>query len=203
MSKNKIPHLLKLAGVSPTDKKAADWLSHAIDGVRRNDKAVERPLPADHNAFLTDIEKAAKELIKRLERLRRHPFSQHIFWHSKAFGPVHNNRVEVGEVLSTLERIVRAADMAKDRRQGRPRETGKQRVVDLAFGFFERFSPRTRSGTPTGAFATFAREFYSTTIGSDLERHGGLDRQIRQAARSFIKRQPAQRKSVKKPRHSS
>src|SRR5262245_6500427 len=96
-----------------------------------------------------------------------------------------------------------AADMAKDRLQGRRREAGKQHVVDMALGFFHRFSPHSPSGTPTGAFATFAREFYSAAIGSDPERYGGLDRQIRQAARSFIKRQPAQRKSVKKPRHSS
>jgi hypothetical protein len=92
--------------------------------------------------------------------------------------------------------------MAKDRRQGRRRKTGKQQVVNLAFGFFERFSPRSPSGSPTGAFATFAREFYSAAIG-DPERHGGLDRQIRQAAtRSVIKRQPTRQKSVKKSRHS-
>ena len=30
--------------------------------------------------------------------------------------------------------------MAKDRRQGRRRETDMQHVVDLAFAFFERFS---------------------------------------------------------------
>jgi hypothetical protein len=189
-----IRELLRLAGVSPSDKKAAAWLSNAIDGVRRRDDKVteKRPLPADHNALLTDIEKSAKELIERLERLRRYPFSQHIFWRSKAFGPVYYDRVEVREVLSTLDAIVLAADMAKDRRRGRRRATDKQQVVDLAFGFFDRFAPRTPSGTPTGAFATFARDFYSAAIGSDPEGHGGLDRQIRQAARSFIKRQPAQ-----------
>jgi hypothetical protein len=66
-------------------------------------------------------------------------------------------------------------------------------VVDLAFGFFQRFSPRTPSGTPTGAFANFARAFYSAATASDPERRG-LERQIRQAARSFIKRQPHQTK---------
>src|SRR5262249_1155860 len=144
-----------------------------------------------------------KILIKRIERLRRYPFSQHIFWRSKAFGPVYYDRVEVREVLSTLEAIVLATDMAKDRRRGRRRETGKQQVVDLAFDFFERFSPRPRSGTPTGAFAAFAREFYSAAIGHDSEQDGGLDRQIRQAARILIKRQSTQRKSTKKPRYSS
>jgi hypothetical protein len=68
-------------------------------------------------------------------------------------------------------------------------------MVNLAFGFFVRFSPRRPSGSPTGAFATFAREFYSAATGVDAEDHGGLDRQIRHAARSF-KRQAAQRKSL-------
>jgi hypothetical protein len=204
LSKNRIPHLLKLAGVSPADRKAATWLSEAIEGARPIDNAaIPRPLAVDHNELLADIEKSAKELTKRIERLRRYPFSRHTFWRSKAFGPVYSDRVEVREVLSTLETIVLAAEMAKDRRRGRRRETGKQHVVDLAFGFFERFSPRTPSGTPTGAFASFAREFYSAAIGSDPAQHGGLDRQIRQAARSSVKRQPTQRKSVKKPRHSS
>jgi len=204
LSKNKIPHLLKLAYVPPTDRKASAWLSQAIEGARPSERAVTPPLAAVNNDLLADIEKTAKILIKRIERLRRYPFSQHTFWHSEAFGRVYGDRVEVREVLSTLETIVRATDMAKDRRRGRRRETGKQRVVDLAFGFFKQFSPRRPSGTPTGAFANFAREFYCAVTGSDPERHGGIDRQIREAAsRSFRKRQPAQRKSVKKPRHSS
>ena len=204
MLENRIPHLLKLAGVSPSDRAAAAWLNEAIAGTRHNYRAAkQRPLAVDHNTLLADIEKSAKELTKRIGRLRRYPSSRHLFWRSQAFGPVHRDRVEVREVLSTLESIARAADLAKDRRQGRRREAGKQHVVDLALGFFERFSPLSPSGTPTGAFATFAREFYSAAIGSDPDRHGGLDRQIRQAAHSFIKGQPAQRKSVKKPRHSS
>jgi len=203
LSENKIPHLLKLADVSPTDRKAAAWLSQALEGAQPNNRAVKRPLATEHNALLTDIEKTAKRLIKQIERLRRFPFSQHTFWHSEAFGPVYGDRVEIREVLSTLEAIVLAADMAKDRRRGRRRETGKQRVVDLAFGFFKQFSPLTPSGTPTGAFAAFAREFYSAAIGHDSEQDGGLDRQIRQAARTFIQRQPMQRKPVKKPRYSS
>ena len=85
------------------------------------------------------------------------------------------------EVLSTLKTIMRAADAAKDRRQGRRREVGKQHVVNLAFAFFVRFSPHRPSGTPTGAFAGFARTFYVAVTGVDPEEHGGLDRQIRQA----------------------
>jgi hypothetical protein len=178
-------------------------LSDALKALRHGDKAVvKRPLPADHNALLTDIEKSAKKVIKKLERLRRYPFSQHTFWRSRAFGPVHYDRVEVREVFSTLETIIAAAEAAKDRRRGRRRKARKQQVVDLAFGFFVRFSPRAPSGTPTGAFATFARQFYSTALGSDPERDGGLDRQIRQSlTRLPIER--ARRKSRKKSSVSS
>lgn len=182
MTENSIPHLLKSAGVPASDKAAVAWLSDAIAGARHNYAAAKkRPLPADHNAPLAEIEKSAKKLIKGIERLRRYPSSRNAFWRSKAFGPVHGDRVEVREVLSTLENIVRAADAAKDRRQGRRREAGKQHVVNMAFAFFVRFSPHRPSGTPTGAFAEFARTFCVAVTGADWEKHGGLDRQIRQA----------------------
>jgi hypothetical protein len=182
LTENSIPHLLKFAGVPASDKAAVAWLSDAIAGARHNYAAAKkRPLPADHNAPLAEIEKSAKKLIKGIERLRRCPSSRNAFWRSKAFGPVHGDRVEVREVLSTLENIVRAADAAKDRRQGRRREAGKQHVVNMAFAFFVRFSPHRPSGTPTGAFAEFARTFCVAVTGADWEKHGGLDRQIRQA----------------------
>ncbi len=205
MTKNNIPNLLKLAGVSLSHKAAVTWLSEAIAGARHNYAAAkERPLPVDHNELLAAIEKSAKKLIKGIERLRRHPASQRAFWHSSVFGPVYLDRVELSEVLSTLENIALAADMAKDRRQGRRREVGKQHVVDLAFSFFVRFSPHGPSGTSTGAFATFAREFYTAVTGSPPKEHGGLERQIRQAVtRLPIERERTQRKSVEKPRHPS
>jgi hypothetical protein len=191
---------LRLAGVPPSDKKAAAWLSDAIELAQSIYRATQqRPVPVDHNALLADIEKSAKELTKQIERLRWHPATRHAFWRSTVFGPVHHNRVEVPEVLSTLEKVVTAAGTAKDRGKGRRREFGKQRVVDMAFSFFVRFSAHTPSGTPTGAFATFAREFYAAVTGVDPEkRGGGLDRQIRQAVRRLsIERQRAQRISVK------
>ena len=69
----------------------------------------------------------------------------------------------------------------------------------MAFSFFVRFSAHTPSGTPTGAFATFAREFYSAVTGVDPEkRGGGIERQITQAVtRLPIEHQRAQRKSAK------
>jgi hypothetical protein len=191
--------LLRLAGVPPSDKKAAAaWLSNAIDLAQSIYRATkQRPVPVDHNALLADIEKSAKALTKRIERLRRHPIPWHAFWRSSVFGPVHQNRVEVPEVLSALENVVTAAGSAKDPGKGRRREFGKQRVVDMALAFFDRFSDHTLSGTPTGAFAKFTREFYAAVTGVDPEDHSGLDRQIREAVkRQSIERPRAQRKSV-------
>lgn len=206
MADDGIRELLRLAGLRPSDKKAAAWLSNAIDGVRLDDgKAAEkRLLPADHNALLTDIEKSAKKLTKRIDRLRRHSATRIAFWRSSVFGPVHFDRVEVPEVLAALEKIIKAAGSAKDRRQGRPRETDKQNVVNVAFAFFVRFSPYQVSGTPTGPFGKFARSFYSAAIEADPEEHGGLDRQIRQAlTRLPIERARTRRKAHEKSKVSS
>jgi hypothetical protein len=95
-------------------------------------------------------------------------------------------------VLTILEKIAHAANAAKIKRPGRPPATAKQHVVNSAFAFFVRFSPPKVSGAPTGAFATFARAFYSAAIGRDPEVDGGLDRQIRQAQKRLpIERQRA------------
>jgi hypothetical protein len=198
-----IRQLLQLAGAPPSDEKAAAWLNEAITGARASLRiAAQRPLPADHNELLADIEKSAKELTTRIHRLRRHPVSWNAYWRSGVFGPVRFNRVEVREVLSAVQKIVRAADTAKVHHQGRRRDIGKQQVVDWAFAFFVRYSPDRPSGTPTGAFARFARAFYSAVTELDMEH--GLDRQIRQAVtRLPVERQRVQRKSVEKLRDPS
>ena len=107
-------------------------------------------------------------------------------------------------MISTLAKVIHAADTARDPNQGRRREVDKQRVVNRAFGFFVRFSAHRPSGTPTGAFAAFARAFYAAVTEVDPDGHDGLDRQIRQAVKRLpIERQRAQRKSIEKPRDSS
>ena len=191
MTEHEIKDLLRLAGTSPSDKKAAvAWLRDALGSAEfSNRMAKQRPLPADHNDLLVDIEKKAKGLDKRLQRLRNRPYSWRAFWRSSVFGPVRLNRVVAREVLSTLKKIVRAAQIEKDPGKGRPRKIGKQQVVDRAFAFFVRYSPHEPSGTPTGAFAGFARAFYAAAIKVDPDDDGGLDRQIREA----IKRLPTQR----------
>jgi len=69
--KDLIPDLLKLAGIPPSDNAAAAWLSSAIAGAQHSFAAGARPLPADHNALLADIEKSAKELNERIVRARQ------------------------------------------------------------------------------------------------------------------------------------
>src|SRR5215470_15768175 len=136
MTESRTLGLLKLSGVLPSDEKAeeaAAWLSAAIDGARPLLKIAKELLPAaEHNELLADIETTAKKLIKRIERLRRYPASWRAFWRSSAFGPVYLDRVEVKDVTSALERVIRAAATAKDPRQGRRREVDKQNIVNLA-----------------------------------------------------------------------
>jgi hypothetical protein len=201
LTEHEINDLLQLAGTSPSDKRTAGaWLRDALATAEFSNRvAKQRPLPADHNDLLADIEKKAKELDKRLQRLRTQPYSWRAFWRSSVFGPVRLNRVVVREVLSTLANIVRAAQIGKDPRQGRPRRAGKQHVVDRSLAFFVRYSPLEPSGTPTGAFATFTRAFYLVATKVDPDRHGGLDRQIRQA----IKRLPVQRERARHLRKTS
>jgi hypothetical protein len=199
-----VQRLLQLANVPPSDATAASWLAAAIEGARSNYRAAkQRVLAADRNDLLADVEKSANELIKRIQRLKRQPLSQRAFWHSRAFGPVYGDRVEIREILSVLDKIVRAADGAKDRRKGRPSEVGKQHVTNLAFGFFVKFSTYRPSGTPTGPFAKFAHGFYAAVTNVSAEKDGGLDRQIRQAMKRSPVQKPAQRKSVKNLRVSS
>jgi hypothetical protein len=200
-----IGDLLRLAGVSPSNKEAAAWLNDALESARASyQTANRRPQAADHNALLADIEKSARELTKRIERLRRHPASWSAFWRCSVFRPIQLDRAEVSEVLSTLAKVMHAADNARDRRKGRQREVGKQHVVDRALGFFVRFSAHRPSGTRTGAFAAFARAFCAAVTEVDRDGHDSLDRQIRQAVKRLpIERQRAQRKSIEKPRDSS
>jgi hypothetical protein len=192
MAENRIPELLRIAAVDQSDRKAVAWLSAALAGAKDNYQAAEtRPRALDHNELLYDIERAAKKLTKKLKRLDSYPPVYRDFWRSSVFGPVFNGRFEIKEVLETIDKIIRAANSAKDPRKGRRRQIGKQHVVNLALGFFKRFSPHKPSGTTTGKFAKFAREFYSAAIGRDPEADG-LDRQITNAVhpRSSTKRAP-------------
>ena len=173
-----------MAGVQSSDQKAVAWLWEVVEGAKHSYRAAKkRPLAIDHNTLLADVEATAKKLIKQLDRLHRYPATRYAFWRSREFGPVRNNRVEVANILHALEKIIAAAGSARDLRRGRRRASGEQHVVDLAYGFFIRFSPLTPSGTPTGPFAKFAREFHSVATGTDPEDDGGLDRQIRAAQR--------------------
>ena len=58
--------LLRLAGVAPSDKKAAEaWLSDAIDLAQSMYRAVkQRLLPVDHNALLARTERISDKALK-------------------------------------------------------------------------------------------------------------------------------------------
>ena len=213
-SAREIDELLRLAGVASSDEKAVSWLEEALRGATAIYRAARRrPLPADHDKLLIDIAKQARKLSKLLHRLQ--PSSWYEFWvsfeHSRPnTGRMvehdddenskrllqrmavrrRRDRAESDDRLSIVRRIERAAETAvRAKDTGRPTEIGKQRVVDLALAFFLRNSPIKPSGTRTGAFAKFARAFFVAATKLDLERHGGLDRQIRQALKAL----PAER----------
>ena len=85
MPEDCVPELLRLAGLRPSNEKAAAWLSKAIEGAKHSFKAAQqRPLPADHNDRLIEIEKSARSLTKQLERLRQYPIARSAFWRSQS-----------------------------------------------------------------------------------------------------------------------
>jgi hypothetical protein len=207
-----------LAGVSPSDEGAKSWLEHALVAARNSNRnAKKRPLRTDQNELLADIEKSAKKLIKQLQ-LRPYPYAWLAFWlpvdpgRAGAFAGRAVSEDEAGQlrqrparltpaddrvVLSILSNIERAARTSKDPRKGRPREVGKQCVVNAAFAFFVRHSSHEPSGTASGPFAIFAHAFYAVATKRDAEDDGGLDRQIRQAVKLLpIKRARARHAST-------
>ena len=201
MANQEIKELIQLAGVPPSDNEAVAWLEEALGSAEFSNRvANQRPVPADHNDLLADIEKKANDLDRRLRRLRKRSYTWRAFWRSSAFGPVRLNRAVDREVLSTLTKIVRAAQIEKDPQKGRPRKVGEQQVVDRALGFFVQYSPLEPSGTPTGAFARFARKFYVVAT----NRHGDIDRQIRVAMKRLpILRERARLMSTRDRKRSS
>jgi uncharacterized protein YukE len=160
MAEYNLHELLQLAGVHDSDKKAVAWLEAAIAGANHNYQAAQtRPHARDHNEWLAEIERAAKKLNKTLERLRKRHTAYRGFWHSSAFGPVFSDRFEIKEVRETIDKIIRAANEAKDPRKGRGRQTGKQHVVDLALGFFERFLHTTLAEQLPASFPSLPENF--------------------------------------------
>jgi len=91
------------------------------------------------------------------------------------------DRDEYREVKLALDSLGHASEITRDRSKGRRVASGKQHVVDLAFSFFVRHSSIEPTGSPTGKFADFAREFFLVATGIQPDDDGGLDRQIRHA----------------------
>jgi hypothetical protein len=191
-----LDELLPLAHVSYEAVAARRWLEDALRSARATRATLEsqlaattairtpKPPPAKHNAPLMEIEEAAGRLIAALEQLRRHPYAHGGFWRFKAFGSVYASGFERAGVMPTLTNVRAAAHTAQIRRTGRPRNFGKQQVVDLALAFCARFSPKTPTSDVNNFFPRFAKRFFEQATGLSVAEEGhGIDRQIRAALR--------------------
>ena len=203
--------LMQLAGVPLSNKPAVSWLQHALITAHRQHQPTKRLASAEHNDKLEDIGKTARRLLKQLRGLRSRPYTRLEFWSRVEPLPAsgflgeavsedevqsllrkrrpERSRQDDTSILAILDRIERAAHAAKERRQGRPPDLRKQRVINLAAQFLVRFSDLKLSGTATGQFASFARAFYSIALKADPGEDGGLDRQIRQTVKLIRSRQ--------------
>jgi hypothetical protein len=197
-TEKQLKELLELAEVRWSNTGARSWLQSALlaAGALNPTKKKEgqRPLPTDHSERMADIARAASKLNRELVRLRSHPYSWAAFWRAvetrlKNISVImdeedfsryraRSGRLDDRTCLATLGHLASAAEAAKESRMGRPLAAEKQHIVDLAFGFFARYSPLKPSGTHTGAFGEFARAFHAAAIKRDA---GDLDRQIRVA----------------------
>ena len=178
-----IADLLDRAGVPATDAKARRWLADAIRAARSMNKAAKNaPIPVDHNAPLEAVEAAATDLLNQLKRLRVHHHAAFDFWRSDLFEPIEMHDHEREGVVDLIAVIQAAAARAMNKTRGTPKKHGQRAVVDLACGFFARFSPHPVSGTQTGRFANFARTFSEATGGSRK-----IDRQVREVAKDCNK----------------
>jgi hypothetical protein len=174
-----IDELLGLACVSVADPAARRWMGEALAAARATATGEPRPSPAEHNAPLDTIERAAVRLIAGLDELRRHSHAHGNFWRFAAFGPVRDSRIERADVTSALENIRHAARKARVGGTGRPPNFRKQHIVDLALAFWARFSTARPSSDVNNFFLPFAERFYELSTGSSLEEKGhGIGRQI-------------------------
>ena len=87
-----IIELMTVAGVDRDNLEAFDWLRLARAGAQSLPQP--GPRPAEHNAPLRRVEKAAAELLAALVELRRHPHAFMSFWRFRGFGPVFFNQYE-------------------------------------------------------------------------------------------------------------
>ena len=190
-----IDELLELAGVT-ADPASRRWIGDALAAAQAIAKYEPRPSPAKHNAPLDAIEAAVNRLIATLDELRRHPLAHAGFWRFAAFGPVRAGEFERPGVTSTLSAIREAARKGRLSKIGRPRNSRKQQIVDLALAFCARFSPKRPSSDANNFFLLFAELFFEHSTGLSVEGKGnGISRQVAVA----LKRLPIEKKRAKLP----
>lgn len=177
-----LDELLRLAGIPATEdifrKVLIDSLFLARMFVREWKKV---PRPAEENEVIAAVETAARRLLEALVSLdpRKYWAVKNRFWRAA----VREGLQPEEDVKAIVERIVASAAHAKVNPFSRPNES-KKGIVDTALDFFLQHSPFAVSGTGTGKFAAFARQFYSAVTGVDPDGDGdGIDRQIRTVVR--------------------
>jgi hypothetical protein len=189
-----IDELLSLARVSTADPGARRWLGDALAAARAIAAIEPQPCPAEHNAPLDKIERAAHALNLALTELRRHSHPHRNFWRFSTFGPARADKVENVDFNPTLMTIRRAAHNARVRRIGRLPDRRKQHIVGLALAFCARFSAAKPSSDVNNFFPLFAERFFEYATGLSVDEKGeGIDRQIRAA----MKKLPIQMQRVK------
>lgn len=177
--------LMTLAGVAEKNRDARRWLRRALEATAPFSGEVHAPIPSDRNAPLDELIKCADALLGQLSKLQNHPHANSAFWHSPFFAVDEEDEPVEGVVRRTVEKIALAAAQARVEKTGRPSNQPKQQAVNLAAAFYDRYAPEKITGTPTSKFAEFARAFYALACGDDTV---GLDRQIRNAARTVTER---------------
>jgi hypothetical protein len=177
-----IDDLLELAGISPTDIEARRWLRHALIGAKSTAAGQPKPNPARHNAPLAAIERAAAKLTETMHALRHHPHAYLDFWSYADFGPVFGDKHERPHVISNVKSILTAAQKGRISKSGRPADRRKQHIINLALGFWVRFSPVGPSSDESNPFVSFAERFFENATGLSVDGRGnGIMRQIRAA----------------------
>jgi hypothetical protein len=178
--------LLSLAVPTEQQDEARAWLRLLLR-CSQVDPWIEHPKPTVHNEPLEAIESSAKALLAGMQNLREQPHAFMGFWSGNPTFEADLNppateleRFESKFVIHTIETIAASAEAAKDRRRHRPRDRRKEQIVNMAAGFFEKFSPLPLSGALTSPFAEFARAFYAEATGVEGE---NIDSQIRRVGK--------------------
>jgi hypothetical protein len=176
-----INELLDLAGVKTPNPRAEHWIADAVAGAQGIANGNGQSPPAEQNASIDSVKREAGRLISALEKLEQHSHADSRF----------RSRFKNVEILkSTLAQVRSAADTARIRKIGRPRNLRKQQIVNFALAFCARFSKVYPSSDQGNFFPSFAERFFELSTGSSTEIRGnGIDRQIRVA----LKRLPMEK----------